>query len=223
VRDPLPKPPQSPNDLAQYAGTLLRRLWITKGIRFDSCRRYEAKQRASNLAISVLSVYVIAFALIELLVRSLSPDSIRLFPLITIVVPVLILVLSQYESAKGYLVHAERMRMSAQHIERLHGNLELHIANGTPSYDVLKAILETYEEIIRDATANHDNVDYFYFQALHPNNFHERNWWERLKTGVRGRVMRLLDIWALPILVTIPPAILLHHPIQMLLHTHVAN
>jgi hypothetical protein len=202
--------------LHDYGKALLRRLWVTKGIRFDSSRRYETKQRASNLAISILSVYVIAFALIELIAKSVASDTAKLFPLITIIAPVLILVLSQHESQKGYLVQAERMYKSAQQIEKLHSQLELALACGSPTVDELDRIRATYEEIIHDSFVNHDNVDYFFFQALHPRVFKAPSYWGGLRMRFRGRVLHMWDVWGMPFLVTLLPALLFYYPIQAL-------
>ena len=143
----------------EYARVLLRRLWITKGIRFGASRRLESKERAANLAIAILSIYVIAFALLDLLFKS-DTNSLNWVPLVTIVAPVLILVLSQHETAKRHLVRSERLSRSARQVERLHSELEFLVSTAGLTKDAIEKVRQDYSVVLNDTSADHDEVDY---------------------------------------------------------------
>lgn len=206
----------------KYIDMLLRRLWITKGIRFESNRRLVKQHEATHLAISTLSVYVIWSALLELLVKTIDPAAAHtkaveyLFPLATIAAPVFILVLEKHTAGKHYLVKAERMERSALKIQALHSELEFHVAHGTATPDQVERARSEYELIMRDFTQNHDNIDYLYFMALHPERFGDESGFSLFKRRVRGRIAHYVDVWGVPAaLIVVPGALIIYAAISM--------
>ena len=218
----LPGPPFAPKGADEYANALLRRIWITKGVRFEGARRLETKQRASDLTISLLSVYVIAFTLLQLLARDASTGTLTtLFPLVTIIAPILILVLSQHESGKQYRVFADRMLHSAHQIEALYSHLEYLMAfEASPDSKPLDEIRTKYEEIMRDTALVQDQIDYQYYQSLHPDKFRTYTWWKSLRRHVYGRVRRFVDVWAVLIVIASLAITTAYFPVKALFVDH---
>ncbi len=210
---------QAPDPLVEMAEKLDRTLWITKGIRFESSRRLKQKDRASTLGVSILSAYVVCVTLLEVLVKDKTPTMGVLFPITTIMAPVFTLVLAWYEAGKQYLVRAERMYRSAQQIQRLSPCLELLRASGNVTEGSLKTISDAYQDILEEAAADHENVDYYYFQALHPSKFLEkhRGFWRQFELEVRGRVLHLADVWGLPLAVILMPGLLIAFAVSSLI------
>src|ERR1044072_7304290 len=95
--------------LKEFADALLRKMDITKGIRFESHRRLVQRHVVSHLAISTLSIYVICIALLEVLVTKDTTLIHFLFPLATIIAPIFILVMEKHLAGEEYLVMADRM------------------------------------------------------------------------------------------------------------------
>jgi hypothetical protein len=218
--------PEREEPIATYIRSLLRQLWITKGTRFEANRRLERQHAASHLAISTLSVYVICAALLELLFNSSPVDAIDavhrgtlhfLFPLATIAAPIFILVLEKHMVGKHYLVKADRMERSALKIQELHSELRFAAASGTATIDLLNRIREDYESVMQDFTANHDNIDYLYFQTLQTERFPARSTWHYFRTQVRGRMLHYGDVWFVPISLIVLPGSLIGYAIVILL------
>jgi hypothetical protein len=194
-----------------FAENLERRLRITSGVRFESNARFGRKHHVSTLAISVLSLCVIAAELLSLLIKTKTPIMELLFPIATIIAPIFIIILASHETAKQYLVHAERMHRSAQHIQELHSKLEFLRQTSKLTDDELDKIRHEYETVLHDFSSDHNNIDYFFFQALHPRMFTERDnsWLRRINLQIRGRTPYYFDLWAIPVLFILLPLALL--------------
>lgn len=199
--------------LDEYAKKLERRLWNTKGIRFAAENRLEMKSRASTLAISILSMYVIGVTVLEVLVPAERETALTviLLPLATIIAPVFIMALSEYESAKQYLVRGERMHRTAQAVQEYHSRLEFLRSTGSLTQANVDQIRQSYEAVLRDFSSNHDTVDYHYFQSLHVDRFmeFEKSLWRRFKLTLRGRIAHYVDVWSVPLLLVLIPGALL--------------
>jgi hypothetical protein len=222
--------PEDEDPVAAYIRSLLRQLWITKGTRFEANRRLERQHAASHLAISTLSVYVICAALLELLVKSAPMGGHTgsaviahggalhfLFPLATIAAPIFILVLEKHTAGKHYLVKADRMERSALKIQELHSELRFAAASGTATTELLNRIREDYEAVMQDFTANHDNIDYLYFQTLQPDKFPEKTKFRYVRQQIRGRVLHYFDVWFVPASLIVLPGALIGYSIFLLL------
>lgn len=201
--------PSGDTALVEFACGLLRKMDITKGVRFDSHRRLQQRHAVSHLAISTLSVYVICVALLELLVTTqrgqLTELMHYLFPLATIIAPIFILVMEKHLAGEQYLVMADRMERSAQKIQQLHSRLHYQVAGGSLTWEKLNEAREEYEEILYDFAGNHDNIDYFYFRSLHPEKFEPRKGWNAIRQHIRGRGLHLVNVWGVPLFLIVVP------------------
>jgi len=211
--------PINPQDLAAYTQELLRKLWTTKGVRFESSRRLEKMHALSGVTTAILSVYVIAVTVLQLVTRQETTAMRYLFPLVTIVAPVFILVLEAYEGGKQYRVRADRMHMSAHRVQALHADLQLAAASGAVPLPELSRVNHEYQEILRDFTAQHDNVDYFYFRSLNLKDFSPASPYEAFRWKMKGRLFHYTKIGMLPFTLIVAPGSLLAVAIISLAHT----
>jgi hypothetical protein len=173
------KPLKSPSEsegVSDHYDRFRNTMSITRGARFEANRRLSRKNELSLFTVSVLSIYVMAATLVPIISRNLIPDDYNIIPLSTIVTSVFILVLSHMEAAKNYTARAERMLKCAQKISELHNELQLQIKAGSVTEDSFRKVKDKYDEIIRDFSDNHANVDFFYFMAGHRREFHLEGW-----------------------------------------------
>jgi hypothetical protein len=195
--------------LDTYANGLLFRVWVTRGVRFEANRRLEKSHEVSHIAISVLSVYVICIALLELLIHDRSGAIYYLFPLATIVAPIFILVMEKHLAGEQHLVRAERMERSAQRLQRLHGKLDFLIACNDHSAANLEVVRKAYDQILHEFPVSHDYVDYLYFQTLNPAKFVIESGFRGFLCRFRGRAYRYIGIWGIPLFLIVVPALMI--------------
>jgi len=196
------------NNLEKYAQDFLITLKMTIGIRYVSVHRLTLKDRLDTIMIAILSFSVIISSLIEWHLRThgISDDWLSL---LIIVSSIFILVISQYEAAKKYLVRAERTFNSATDISDLHNRLALLLASGNPLSDLLlKQFQNEYHEILKKNSMYHEHVDYLRFKTLHPRSYPTRYNTDTFKKGFYvhfwGRVVYGLNICLWPVLLTAP-------------------
>lgn len=206
-----PSPNQSeahPIDPTQkHAERYLKKIWISKGCRFIAHRRLKARNHASQLVVSFFSVAVIAASVAILIV---SPEQKKLSDLVTVLAinaSVFILVLSNLEFAKNYSVDAERMLRGAQVLSKIHDELELSIKTTFINQEELEKFVNRYNRVLLDFEANHEDIDYLYFQAIHPKHF-DREHIGRLTRKIRT-IQYYWHIWGLyVVLIFIPPILI---------------
>jgi len=213
---PLPSIADKLKDERSFAFELLRKMFITKTVRFEASRRLEKMHATSRLATSMLSFYVICITVIELLFKQRGHTDNLLLPLATIAAPVFILIIEAHEADKRYLVKADHMHRSAQTIHRLHSGLELMIVEAKLSLETMIRFNNEYQEILREFPQHHENVDYFYSRWLYREEFAESSV-GRLATFMRGPILRLVYVWLLPSLLIAAPGTLIGFAITALL------
>lgn len=209
--DPLPTPiaadHKSSDLLYAYAERYLMKVWASRGSRFVASRRLHKKNYACQLVLSFFSLTVIG-AGVGLLV--LPPDYKMLSNLISVLsidASVFILVLSNLEFAKNYGVEADRMLKGAQALSPLYDEIERSIRCKLITQQKIDSFIQQYNHIINEFEVNHEDIDYLYFQTMHPRRFHLTGWhWFRrikIKIGFFGY------IWGLYIFSIIIPPILI--------------
>gem|GEM_PF-4045466 len=165
----------------------------------------------------MLSVYVICITVIDLIYRErLHTTYPLLIPLATVVAPIFILIIEAHEGSKHHLVTAERMHRSAQRIQVLHALVEELIAKEAATAEALGAISRDYQDILCDFSEHHENVDYFYVQALYPDVFGATHWRAVARLKIRGLILRGINIWMFPGILIVVPGILLFLMIYLL-------
>jgi hypothetical protein len=179
-----------------YAEEMLQRLWTTKAVRFAASRRLTQLDEASRLGIGILSLYVIAVTVVDLLARSETYE--RLLGLVCIVAPVLIIVLEGHQSGKRHLVRADRMHRSAQQIQGVHDRLDRAIKLRTVTNEVLETFDAEYQAILLEYAEHQDDLDYEVIRVDYPQRFPNSL---PLPRGRKRRIhfARFVRIWGVPL------------------------
>jgi len=153
-----------------------RRVWITRGARFNAARRLSNKQYWSIASISFLSVYGISIPIIQS--NLVSEDCLEIqgiYSAISIISSVFILVLSLLEGSKNYQVRSERLHKSALHLSCICRELEILRFGANNTEDILlhalAKISNKYENIVSDCQENHESEDYIIFRIQNRKEF----------------------------------------------------
>ncbi|MDJ0599513.1 MAG: SLATT domain-containing protein [Crocosphaera sp.] len=167
--------------LNQYTDKLNRKVWITKGSRFEASRKLSLQSQLSITSISFLSIYAIGISIIQNIIdltgqcRSLN----NLYTITAILLSVFILVLSLLEGLKNYQLRAERLYNNAKDLSKLYGKIdyllsfELEHKNLNEQQKFIEPINNEYNELIDRCQENHDSDDYWLFKAKHLKDFPE--------------------------------------------------
>lgn len=157
-----------------YGEQLRRRIWITKGSRFEASRKLSFQGQLSITSISFLSVYAIAISIIQNTVDSTSQCSNlnNLYTITAILLSVFILVLSLLEGLKNYQLRAERLYNNAKELSQLYKKLKfflsclnLEVFTENDPYEFIYNIQKQYDDLIDRCQENHDPDDYWLFKA----------------------------------------------------------
>jgi hypothetical protein len=148
---------------------LERRIWITRGSRFNAARRLSNKQYWSIASISVLSVYGISIPIIQTTFNPLACQEVnRAYFIISTISSIFILVLSLLEGSKNYQVKADRLYSNALHLSRVSRKIvffKLKINKKiSVNIDELVEISDEYERLVFECSENHETEDFRLFQ-----------------------------------------------------------
>lgn len=148
-----------------------RKLWITKGCRFITAKRYEKHNQFSNITITVVSVYIITLNLTVLLENRppLLSDSNITFS--TICASILVLVLSLIINSREYQILANKFHDCGREITEVYDDLCILKATKTDDEGKLKEIITRYHAIIKKHDINHSNMDNNLFTARNISEF----------------------------------------------------
>ena len=145
----------APEELASSLG---RRMWITKGARFNAARRLRACYRLSLLSVSVTAACVLFLSIAQ----ALLPASVDARPLVlaAIAISLAALVFSLLEVSQRYEARAAALHSSACEIDRLLGRLKLAQSGGLElESKVLLEISDAYHQAIGRYADNHEPID----------------------------------------------------------------
>jgi hypothetical protein len=143
---------------------LIKRMWLTKGARYNAYRRLQKKHNLSISSIGFLSSYVLIINSLKFFnFLHINPFQQNVILFFTMVMSIFILILSLIDSAKDYKLNAEKFLMSATEIENLYNELEqTHESSMSlkKKEDKIHNILERYGNILKYYQINHDAVDF---------------------------------------------------------------
>ncbi len=189
-----------------FGQELAKKMWVTKGARYNTYRRCKTKSLWSILSIAILSIYVIGLRLAPyFLVFNVKYLNILAFT--TLLASLFILVLSLLEASKNYQLRAERLYNCANEITNVYNDL-LQLApyneeNGhTP--EQIQKISKRYASILRRYQENHDVIDFELFKAKNRADF-QIDWCSARRIGLRN-ICNTYGLYAL--LLTAPPVTL---------------
>lgn len=141
-----------------------KKIWITRGARFNAHARFEKHADLSNLTISILTAYIITinlFPQISFLKETFNANDTNY---LTLILSILVLVISQYINSKEYRIKGLKFHNCGKELSRLYEELTLIVDNAnTITLDQLKAICRDYQNIIDKCEENHTKVDMLQF------------------------------------------------------------
>lgn len=143
------------------------KIWSTKGARFNADKRLSVKAKLSNISLAILSAYLIIASLIS--VYNLNSNGEQNFINYIITgLSILVLVLSQFESAQDYKLKAKEFHDCGLELAVLYNELRIFKtlkknSSETEIYFCGKNISKTYQTVLRNYE-NHSSIDYDLFQ-----------------------------------------------------------
>ncbi len=192
-----------PEGIKEYCESLSRRMWITRGARFNASRRLTKKHHWSLASISILSVYGISIPIIQSLIDfSKCSEVNQVYSATATVLSVFILVISLLEGGKNFQLRANSLHINAVEISRLCRELEFLLSQKISEESLVqktKAISDKYEELIADCPYNHEVTDFALFKVQHYQDFNINV----VESYFRKNKILLFDFWLylLPIVI----------------------
>lgn len=149
------------NDEKQYYQNLCQIMLKTRGARFKAAARLTMQERLSVCALSILSVFLTAVSVALLSTPEyIDAYGAKIFGILSTIASVWILVITLYDYAQGRAVLAHRLHENALSITKLLRQMERELQKGSPDYDLIRAIANSYEEEISKTYVNHTACDY---------------------------------------------------------------
>jgi hypothetical protein len=184
-----------------------RRVWITRGARFNAARRLSNKQYWSIASISFLSIYGISIPIIQGALDSvICADVQRSYSVISTISSVFILVLSLLEGSKNYQVRAERLHSSALQLSGICREVEfLKLKYKSQEVDVSSHLVEIsnkYERLILECQENHETEDFRLFQIQNRHHFEiafARAFFDRILLFLKDYWLYIISITVFPV------------------------
>lgn len=201
----------SSDNVDTYAESLNKKIWTTKGSRFNAARRLNNKFQFSITSISILSIYGVSIPILQGIINvSKCPQLNSIYTAVSTILSISILVLSLLDSSKNYQVRADRLYNNALKIRNLHRQLEYAInceLNNANFQKKIQDFSSRYEKLINECPENHDTEDYDLFRAQHREDF-KISW--MTGTCIRLKIF-INDYWFYVFVLVIPPLIALFY------------
>jgi hypothetical protein len=162
------RPDQTGNWSTNFSSELDRKIWITKGARFNAYRRLRRQHELSLRAISFLSAYLIVGSIILLMPDiGLTEWGRRWAGLGTVAMSIFILVLSLLESSKNAQLRAEVHHRCGVDLAALYDQLRIAITTEQPDPGTLQGFARAYSDVLVRSNENHEPQDDLLFRAQH--------------------------------------------------------
>lgn len=184
------------SDYQKFLERFKRRVWITRGSRFNAARRLNNKSYWSIASISFLSVYGISIPIIQTTFNPLScPEVNRAYFVISTISSIFILVLSLLEGSKNYQIKADRLYSSAIKLSQVSRKIDLFELKfdeiNDESSNELIELSNEYERLIYECQENHDKEDFRLFQIQNRDEFKIAFW----QGVIDGAFLYIKDYW----------------------------
>jgi hypothetical protein len=155
------------------AYTLRKQVWQTKSARFGAHRRLTAVNLWSTWTVAALTIdLIVTSLLLGTSVLTLTSESKELGLFLSIGITVLVLVLSLTEAARNYPLRADRLHRCAMELGAIWTRLDVALALDDSRLQVELPLLSTeYHRILQESAENHDEIDFRWFRAHHPDEF----------------------------------------------------
>lgn len=151
------------------------KLWVTKGARFSASERNKALNDLSSKTVGYLSAYLIIINLVNTYnipyLNILSDNELGFW---TTALSVLILIYSQFETAKNYSIKGEKFHQCSLEISVLYNQLRMVKTSAFNTKEQeeksISEISEKYDVILKQHE-NHANIDSKIFKINKPDYF----------------------------------------------------
>lgn len=155
-----------------------KRLWETKGSRFNAAKRFERIDRLSSISLFLVSAYLLCINLLILFPDRpdlLSEVNITYF---TISASIVLLVISIYIPSRNYRDIAIKFHNCARDINVVYDKICLMKCNlNSVSTADISSISNEYNSILMKYDINHDKSDYSLFRSNHPVDYNITYWY----------------------------------------------
>lgn len=162
----------------RFGQELDRKMWITKGARFNAHQRLMSQHTWSIFTISYLAILVIIITLIQYIPAiSLTAQQKDVTLISAIALALFILILSLLEASKSHQMKAMELHNCARDVSTLYNKLRQILLNpgdqdGVGVSKQLTEIASKYDEIMNRCQGNHDVIDYDILRLQHKEDFH---------------------------------------------------
>jgi hypothetical protein len=151
---------------------IARRMWLTKGSRYNACQRLQNKYRWSIYSISILTFYVLLINLTQLFPKIFQNYGLEYTNFVSLALSIFILIISLLESGNNYQVKAERLFNSANEVARLHDVLSQIPKDGrNQNIRKIQIVASDYNDLIESCSENHEKIDLEMFKTQYPSEF----------------------------------------------------
>jgi SMODS and SLOG-associating 2TM effector domain family 5 len=158
-----PRTPQQA--LEEYTSSLLYRMQLTKGARFQAARRHQRRATGSLWSVIALSMYVFTVSAVLSIYDLSSLGTLEKELVISnIVMSAFIIAFSVLEAGKKHDLKAEMFLRCAQGIQELRDRIEFDLKMGNLKSETISASVEKYNELVHDFADNHSEADYRTFR-----------------------------------------------------------
>ncbi len=144
------------------------KLWVTKGTRFAAAKRCARLAQNSQLALTILSSYLIVAGISPYLLKTFSQTlDVDVMALITTGTSILLLVYGLLESSKNLGLKAHEYDECALKVSRLYNKLRYAKEFENDKQKMQSSLLDLttqYDEIL-DGYENHDSIDFAIFKT----------------------------------------------------------
>lgn len=191
-------------ELDKYIDSLLYRMYLTKGARYQAARRHQRRARASIWSIVALSMYVFTtstvLAIYDLTQFSNFKENLVIA---SIVMSAFIIAFSVLEQGKKHDLKAELFLRCAQDIQRLRDHLEFWKNTNGLKHEEVDDAVKKYNEFVHNFADNHSETDYRTFRINIGK--HEGQWLYSSYTAFKY----WLDCWLIMLFsIILPPLVI---------------
>lgn len=148
------------------ADQMKRKIWITRGARFNAHQRLQNRHNWSIASISFLSAYVIAISLLTFIPAiSLTSKQNTIISFSAIALSLFILVLSLLESSKSYESKGREFHECGRELSGVLGKLSISMEfwkSNQNQADIQKELIDIdneYNQILDRCHENHETID----------------------------------------------------------------
>jgi len=156
-----------PHSQMEQFDRLRRKINATRTIRFRSQVRLERRHRLSSYVVALLSIFVIGISVMPN-IYLLNPRQDRVLLACTIVVSTFIICLVFTECYQSFYHKASILHKNARRLDELSFDLTLE---HSPSWERMREITRSYNDILQACPLNHAHSDYLWVKSKYPEHF----------------------------------------------------